>query len=47
MNFSPAEPLAEDTTYVVTVPAGGITDLVGNPTAETLTFRFSTGATVR
>lgn len=46
VNFSPAAPLAEDTTYVVHVPEGGITDLSGNPTAEGLTFRFSTGGEV-
>ncbi|MCO4773740.1 MAG: Ig-like domain-containing protein [Deltaproteobacteria bacterium] len=46
VNFSPKEPLEEDTTYVVSVPAGGITDFFGNPTTESLSFRFSTGAEV-
>ena len=46
VNFSPAEPLEADTTYVVTVPAGGIIDPSGNPTGEDLAFRFSTGGTV-
>lgn len=46
VNFSPAEPLEADTTYVVEVPAGGIIDSSGNPTEETLRFRFSTGAAI-
>jgi hypothetical protein len=47
VNFSPTEPLAEDTTYVVSVPAGGIVDLSGNATDVDLTFRFSTGEAVQ
>lgn len=46
VNFAPREPLEPDTTYVVTVPAGGITDFFGNATDEELSFRFSTGAEV-
>jgi hypothetical protein len=45
-HFAPSEPLAPDTTYVVTVPAGGITDFFGNPTAEEFSLRFTTGAEV-
>jgi len=45
-NFVPDAPLAEDTTYWVEVPAGGIADTSGNPTDETLRFGFSTGAEV-
>ena len=47
VNFTPTEPLAADTTYVVTVPAGGIVDLSGNPTTTDLSFRFSTGSNVK
>ena len=46
VNFAPLDPLLDDTTYVVTVPAGGIVDFNGNPTEEELSFRFSTGAEV-
>ena len=46
VNFTPREPLEADTTYVLTVPAGGITDFVGNPTEAEFTLRFSTGGTV-
>ncbi len=44
VNFTPDAPLLADTTYTVEVPSGGLTDTVGNPTAETLLFSFSTGA---
>lgn len=43
VHFTPTEPLAENSTYLVTVPAGGIVDLNGNATDEELSFRFSTG----
>ena len=43
VSFSPAEPLAEDTTYQVSVPAGGVVDLSGNPTTQDYSFTFSTG----
>jgi hypothetical protein len=46
VNFTPAAPLARDTTYVVRVMAGGIVDFNGNPTDETFELRFSTGAEV-
>jgi hypothetical protein len=41
--FVPDDDLPFDSTIVVEVPAGGITDFVGNPTTETVTFRFTTG----
>jgi len=40
------EPLKPNTTYEIVIPAGGLTDLVGNPIAEPPIVRFSTGATV-
>ncbi|MCB9762492.1 MAG: Ig-like domain-containing protein [Alphaproteobacteria bacterium] len=46
VNFTPDEPLRTDTTYIVEVPAGGVTDISGNPTEDTLRFAFSTGAEV-
>ncbi|HNC94553.1 MAG TPA: Ig-like domain-containing protein [Myxococcota bacterium] len=45
VNFVPDEAL--EGTYLVEVPAGGITDLSGNPTAETLRWRFSTTESVQ
>jgi hypothetical protein len=42
-NFIPDEPLAEDQVYTVTIPARGITDVSGNPTAEDFSWSFSTG----
>ena len=47
VNFTPDEPLLDDMTYIVTIPAGGIVDLSGNPVAEETSFAFSTGAEVR
>ncbi|HHO52914.1 MAG TPA: hypothetical protein ENK18_19075 [Deltaproteobacteria bacterium] len=44
VNFTPAEPLQPDTTYFVSIPAGGITDISGNPTPTELSWRFSTGS---
>ncbi len=46
VNFTPRERLQADTTYVVTVPAGGVTDFGGNPTEGEWTIRFSTGAEI-
>ena len=45
-NFVPDAPFDADTTYVVEVPAGGITDSSGNPTESALRFTFATGETV-
>ena len=47
VSFTPGQPLAEDMTYLVEVPAGGIQDLSGNAVEETVTFRFSTGGALR
>ena len=46
VNFTPAAPLARDTTYEIVIPAGGIRDVVGNPVATTFTARFATGSSV-
>ncbi len=46
VNFSPSEPLETDTTYLVEVPAGGLRDWSGNPTAVAFRSRFSTGGTL-
>ncbi|MBX2872355.1 MAG: Ig-like domain-containing protein, partial [Saprospiraceae bacterium] len=43
LTFTPAKPLAEDTKYEVILPAGGITDLSGNPIQETFISTFTTG----
>ena len=43
VNFTADSPLREDTTYTVTLPAGGITDVSGNPTASDHSWSFSTG----
>ena len=45
LTFTPDAPLAEDTTYEVVLPAGGIRDAVGNATTG-YSFTFSTGSTV-
>jgi len=42
VNFTPDEPLWPSTTYVVAVPAGGVTDISGNPTSDSVAFRFRT-----
>lgn len=44
VNFVPDEPLQG--TYLVEIPAGGITDLSGNPVSQTLRWRFSTDAEI-
>lgn len=45
VNFTPAQPLAVDATYEIIVPAGGIQDVMGNPTTREFRSVFSTGAT--
>ncbi|MEQ1506622.1 MAG: Ig-like domain-containing protein, partial [Myxococcota bacterium] len=42
VNFTPTEPLPSDAAVRVTVPAGGITDLSGNPTAAEASWTFTT-----
>lgn len=46
LSFGPNEPLAADTTYEVVLPAGGVSDVTGNPLADEVLFRFSTGASI-
>lgn len=46
LSFWPDESLAENTSYEIVLPAGGVTDLVGNPVAETFTATFATGDTL-
>lgn len=46
ISFGPKAPLAANTTYEVSVTAGGVTDLVGNKLTETSSTRFSTGPTI-
>ena len=46
-NFAPEEELESNQTYIVEVPAGGVLDRVGNPIAEDLILRFSTGSEVK
>lgn len=43
VTFSPEEALADDTSYQVVIPSGGIVDFSGNPTAEEYRFTFTTG----
>ena len=40
---SPQEPLAQDTSYQVVIPSGGIVDFSGNATAEEYRYTFTTG----
>jgi len=47
VSFSPAEPLADDTTYSISVPAGGVVDPCGNPTTADFRAAFSTGEEVK
>jgi hypothetical protein len=44
VNVWPVSPLRPDTTYEVVVPAGGVTDLNGNPTASAFRSTFTTVA---
>ncbi|MEZ4393732.1 MAG: Ig-like domain-containing protein [Polyangiales bacterium] len=43
VNFWPARPLRPGTRYELIVPAGGVQDYSGNPTAETFRMSFRTG----
>ncbi len=45
LTFTPDAPFAANTTYAVTLPAGGIEDAAGNGMVP-YSFRFSTGATL-
>ncbi|WP_165847830.1 S-layer homology domain-containing protein [Ammonifex thiophilus] len=42
LSIIPQKDLKPNTTYTVTVPAGGVKDLTGNPLAADYTFRFTT-----
>lgn len=46
LSFWPDEPLADNTTYEIVLPAGGVSDLVGNPIASPFTATFATGDTL-
>lgn len=46
VNVVPDAPLAPDTTYLLTVPEGGVVDPSGNAVSTPFTARFSTGAVV-
>ena len=43
VTFSPRAPLAEDTTYELVLPAGGVRDLVGNALTRDHVLTFATG----
>ena len=42
VNFSPLEPLAAGTTYVLEIPAGGVVDFAGNAIVEPFSLTFTT-----
>ena len=44
VNFWPIEPLKPNTTYVLEIPAGGVSDFNGNAIADTFSLRITTGA---
>ncbi len=44
ITFQPDQPLQDNTTYEVFLPAGGIEDAVGNGIEENYSFTFSTGS---
>lgn len=46
LSFSPDTPFAPDTTYEISIPAGGLTDVMGNGLAEDVVVHFATGSTV-
>lgn len=46
LSFSPDEPFEADTTYEVSIPAAGVSDVMGNGLAEDVVARFSTGSMV-
>ncbi len=46
LSFWPESPLAANTSYEIVIGAGGVSDLVGNPIAETFTATFATGDTL-
>lgn len=46
LSFSPDEPFAADTSYQVSIPAGGLTDAMGNGLDDDFLAHFSTGTSV-
>ncbi len=46
VTFSPDQPLLPNAVYEVVVPAGGLTDFAGNPTATDFTSVFATGSAI-
>ncbi len=46
LSFSPNEPFEADTTYEVSIPAAGVSDVMGNGLSEEVLVRFSTGSMV-
>lgn len=46
LSFEPNEPFEVDATYEVVLPAGGVSDVMGNALAEEVLFRFSTGESI-
>lgn len=46
LSFSPDAPFAADTTYEISLPAGGVSDVTGNPIPEDVNVFFSTGTMV-
>ncbi len=46
LSFSPDEPFSADTTYEIYLPAGGVSDVMGNGIAEEVSVLFSTGSVV-
>jgi hypothetical protein len=46
LSFGPDAPLEPDTTYELVMPAGGVSDVMGNALSDDVVVRFSTGASV-
>lgn len=46
LSFSPDEPFAADTSYQLSIPAGGLTDAMGNGLDDDFLAHFSTGTSV-
>lgn len=46
LTFQPTEPFAEDTTYEVQLPSGGVSDVMGNALTKDTFVTFSTGAEI-
>ena len=46
LSFSPDEPFSAETTYEVSIAAGGLSDVMGNGLAEDVVLHFSTGSMI-